>query len=263
MVTKVMGILNVTPDSFSDGGRLGEGAGTGFILDLDKVLFKVENMIKDGADIIDVGGESTRPGFEVVPVDDELRRVIPVIEAIKKNFDVSISLDTYKGIVAKEGIKAGIDIVNDIGMLSLDNDMLDVIKESKVDYVLMHNKEGYLSLFDDMQSTVDEMVKHGVERNRIILDPGIGFNKNYEQNLLEIKNMGKLKDLNLRTLLGVSNKSVIGNALNLPVGERLEGTIALSVMAVMSGIDIVRVHDVKSNVRAIRMTEAVLFSERN
>lgn len=262
MVTDVMGILNVTPDSFSDGGALvneeiKKNSGI-FKLDMDKVLRKVDNMIKDGATIIDIGGESTRPGFEVVSIQEEIDRVIPVVEKIKSEFNIAISLDTYKAKTALEGIKAGIDIVNDIGMLAMDEGMIDVISENDIKYVLTHNKANYINQIEDMNYEIERMLSKGVKKDNIILDPGIGFNKSYEQNVSEIKNIDKLCALDYPVLLGVSNKSVIGNALNLPIGERLEGTLALSVMAVMYGVKIIRVHDVKSNVRAIKMAETIL-----
>lgn len=254
--TSVMGILNVTPDSFSDGGHLY----TGGHLDMDKVLVHVDKMIVDGADIIDIGGESTRPGFEVVSVQDEIDRVTPVIEQIKARFDVRISLDTYKAKTAEAGLKAGADIINDIGMMLMDSGMREFILKEQCEYVLCHNKENYVNLIDDLNEILTDLKANGMDMSKIILDPGIGFNKTFEQNLMEIKNLPKLCELGNPVLLGVSNKSVIGNALVLPIGERLEGTIALSVMAVMAGVDIIRVHDVKSNVRAIRMAEAVLNS---
>lgn len=268
MKTEVMGILNVTPDSFSDGGKLGTvnspinvaNKNGIFVPDMDKVLFRVQEMINEGADIIDVGGESTRPGYTVVEAHEELERVIPVITNIKKNFDIKVSLDTYKGKVAEEGIKAGVDIINDIGMLSMDDEMLKVISRYDIPYILMHNKEGYKDLKAELLEMVDLAVSNGTKRSNIILDPGIGFNKSHEQNLMEIKNLPDLCKLGYPVLLGASNKRVVGNALNLPVDERLEGTMALSVMAVMAGVKYVRVHNVKSNVRAIRMAEAVIYS---
>ena len=264
MVTDVMGILNVTPDSFSDGGALVKEkinkSDSTFSVDMDKVLKKVELMINDGASIIDVGGESTRPGFNVVPKEEEILRVIPVIEKIKSEFNICVSLDTYKAQVAAEGIKAGIDIVNDIGMLNMDEDMIDVISKNDIKYVLTHNKEGYNDLCLDMKYEIERMLSKGVKKENIILDPGIGFNKSFEQNKDEIKNINKLVQMDFPVLLGVSNKSVIGNALELPIGERLEGTIALSVYAVLNGVKIIRVHDVKANVRAIKMIEAIMFN---
>ena len=252
--TSVMGILNVTPDSFSDGGHLY----TDGHLDMDKVLRHVDKMIGDGADIIDIGGESTRPGFEVVSVQDEIDRVTPVIENVKARFDIKISLDTYKAKTAQAGLDAGADIINDIGMMIMDPGMKDVILQNSCEYVLVHNKENYVNLFGDLDEILMDLKNEGMDMSKIILDPGIGFNKTFEQNLYEIKMLPELCKYDNPVLLGVSNKSVIGNALNLPIGERLEGTIALSVMAVMAGVDIIRVHDVKANVRAIRMAEAVL-----
>lgn len=255
MKTKVMGILNVTPDSFSDGGKYCDNA-----KHLDVTLKHVEEMINDGAAIIDVGGESTRPGYISVPKEEELQRVIPVIEAIKSNFDIEISIDTYKAEVAKEACNKGASIINDIGMGKMDENMFKTVAVTGAKYILMHNKKDYTSMIDDMKQSVEEAQAAGILREKLILDPGIGFNKTYEENIREFKNMPLLRELGYPILIGVSNKSMIGNALDLPISERLEGTIATSVMSVMWGADYIRVHDVKANVRAIKMAEAVLYS---
>lgn len=254
MKTKIMGILNVTPDSFSDGGKYYDNKNH-----LDITLKHVEEMIKDGASVIDVGGESTRPGFSVVPKEEEIERVIPVIEAIKKNFNTEISVDTYKAEVAMEACKAGASIINDIGMGMLDENMFKTVAQTGLKYVLMHNKENYSSLIDDMKEAIEKARTAGILDSNLILDPGIGFNKTYEDNIREFKNMTHLKALGYPILIGVSNKSMIGNALELPIGDRLEGTIATSVMATMWGADYIRVHDVRANARAIKMTEKVLY----
>jgi len=253
--TYVMGILNVTPDSFSDGGKWNKR---------DAALRHVEKMVAEGADIIDVGGESTRPGYTMLSCEEEIDRVIPVIEAIKVNFDVPISLDTYKAAVAEAGILAGADMINDIWGLKYEKTMAQVIAMSGKPCCLMHNrKEPQYHCFlqevmEDLQETVELAAAAGIEADKIILDPGVGFAKSYEQNLEIMNRMEVLKELGYPLLLGCSRKSVIGLTLDLPAEERLEGTLATTVLAVMKGCMFVRVHDVKENVRAVRMTEAIL-----
>lgn len=253
--TYVMGILNVTPDSFFDGGNWNE---------LDSALYQVEEMVHSGADVIDIGGESTRPGYMMISDQVEIQRVIPVVEAVKARFDLPVSLDTYKWSVAKAGIEAGIDLVNDIWGLKYDDKIAGVISESGLPCCLMHNRkntvyQNFISdLTEDLKETLMLAEKAGIGKDRIILDPGVGFAKSYEQNLEAIGHLEELKQLGCPLLLGTSRKSVIGLALDLPVDERLEGTLATTVMAVMKGCMFVRVHDVKENVRAIKMTEAIL-----
>lgn len=253
--TYVMGILNVTPDSFSDGNQWNEQ---------DKALKHVEEMLAEGMDILDIGGESTRPGYTQISVQEEIERVVPVIEAVKSRFDVPVSLDTYKADVAKAGIQAGVDLINDIWGLKYDAEMAKVIAESNVACCLMHNRKDaeYKNLLKDMQKDLRESLKRaeaaGIAKDKIILDPGIGFAKSYADNLEVLKACGEFRILEYPLLLGCSRKSVIGYALDLPVEERLEGTLATTVMAVLQGYSFVRVHDIKENVRAIRMTEAVL-----
>lgn len=252
--TYVMGILNLTPDSFSDGGRWRER---------DKALYRVEEMLSEGMDILDVGGESTRPGHTTISSQEEIDRVIPVIEAVKNRFDVPISLDTYKEQVAKAGIKAGADMINDIWGLKKDNAMAKVIADSGVPCCLMHNRKEaeYVELIPDMLKDLQESVKialeAGISREQIILDPGIGFGKTYVDNMEVLQSLKEFGKTGYPLLLGVSRKSVIGLTLDLPVEERLEGTLVTTVLAVLQGYSFVRVHDVKENVRAIRMTEAV------
>lgn len=256
--TYVMGILNVTPDSFSDGGKYNH---------MDQALFHVEEMIADGMDILDLGGESTRPGYELLSDDAEIERVVPFIEKIKSRFDIPISLDTYKSKVAKAGIDAGIHLVNDIWGLKYDNQMASVIAESNLPCCLMHNRNNtdYHNFMQDVAADLAETVqiaeKAGIADNQIILDPGVGFAKTYEQNLQVINNLEALHVFGYPLLLGTSRKSVIGLTLDLPVTERVEGTIATSVFAVMKKCVFVRVHDVKENVRAIKMTEAILNAD--
>lgn len=253
--TYIMGILNVTPDSFSDGGRWTQ---------MDAALRHVEDMLSEGMDILDIGGESTRPGYTLISDQQEIDRVIPVIEAVKERFDVPISLDTYKSSVAKAGLSAGVDLINDIWGLKYDPDMADVIAAAGVPCCLMHNRKTdtyndfFPEMLQDLQETLDLAEKAGINRETIILDPGVGFAKSYENNLECVK---KLPDLvaafHLPVLLGTSRKSMIGLALGLPKEQRVEGTIATSVMAAMSGCMFVRVHDVQANARAVKMTEAI------
>ena len=253
--TYVMGILNVTPDSFSDGGRFHKR---------DKALFRVEEMIKEGMDILDIGGESTRPGYTRISDEEEIERIIPVITAIRSRFDVPVSLDTYKSEVAKEGIKAGADLINDIWGLKYDKDMAGIIAEADLSCCLMHNRNhtDYQCFMEDVAADFAETLRlasiAGIKDEKIILDPGVGFGKTYEQNLEIINHLQELKIFGYPILLGASRKSVIGITLDTAVEERLEGTLATSVIAVLKGCGFVRVHDIKENVRAIRMAEAIL-----
>lgn len=253
--TYVMGILNVTPDSFSDGGNYNQ---------IDAALFHVEEMIRDGADIIDVGGESTRPGYEQISEAEEIERVVPVIEQIKNHFDIPVSLDTYKANVAAAGIEAGADLINDIWGLKGDNHMAEVIAKADVACCLMHNRKEavYQNYMQEVLSDLEESVtiarNAGIGSDRIILDPGIGFAKTYEQNLLLLQNLEALNSFGYPVLLGTSRKSVIGLTLDVVPSERVMGTVATTVMGVMKGCSFVRVHDIKENVHAIKMTEAIL-----
>ncbi len=258
--TYVMGILNVTPDSFSDGGKWNER---------DKALRHVEAMLAEGADIIDIGGESTRPGYTLIDDEEETARVLPVIEAVKSAFDVPVSLDTYKFRVACAGISAGVDLINDIWGLKYDGRMAEVIAKSGLPCCLMHNRKNaeYGSFWQEVRNDLKESIRlakeAGIGREKMILDPGVGFAKSYEQNLETVNRLEELKKLGYPLLLGCSRKSMIGLTLNLPADERVEGTLATTVMAVMKGCMFVRVHDVKENVRAVKMTEAILNSERS
>lgn len=254
--TYVMGILNVTPDSFSDGGKYQQ---------MDAALFHVEEMIKEGMDIVDIGGESTRPGYTLLSSQEEIERVTPVIEKIKSRFDIPISLDTYKSEVAEAGIAAGANLINDIWGLKYDNRLADVIAKAKLPCCLMHNRkeaeyQNYMQdVLADLQETIRIAQKAGIGENQIILDPGVGFGKSYENNLEIIDKLEMLHTLGYPLLLGTSRKSVIGLTLNLPATERVEGTLATTVMAVLKKAMFVRVHDVKENVRAIRMAEAIRY----
>lgn len=252
--TYIMGILNVTPDSFSDGGKFHR---------LDEALYHTEEMIRDGAHIIDVGGESTRPGYTMISDEEEIGRVAPVIEAIRGRFDIPVSLDTYKSGVARAGIAAGADLINDIWGLKYDEEMASVIAEANVACCLMHNREAadYTDFLTDYKQDLKETValakKAGIAEDRIILDPGIGFGKTREHNLQSIANLADLKTLGYPLLLGTSRKSVIGLTLDLPADQRVEGTLVTTVYGVLADCMFVRVHDVKENARAVAMAEAI------
>lgn len=254
-----MGILNITPDSFSDGGSY---------ITIDKALKRTEQMIAEGASIIDVGGESTRPGYIALSAEEEIERTIPVIEAIKARFEIPVSLDTYKSKTAQAGIAAGVDMINDIWGLQYDTDMAAVIAKSGLPCCLMHNRveaeyTDFLSdVQKDMQRIVQTAMDAGIAEDNILLDVGVGFGKTYEHNLQAIHHMEQFLQLGYPLLLGASRKSVIGITLGLPTEERLEGTIVTTVLAVLKGCTFVRVHDVKENVRAIRMAEAIRNSGR-
>ena len=251
----IMGILNVTPDSFSDGGKYNN---------LDAELKHTEEMIRDGADIIDVGGESTRPGHTVISEEEEIARVTPVIEAIKKNFDVPISIDTYKGAVTLAALQAGANLVNDIWGLKHDQRVAEYTAKYNAACCLMHNRNEAVyadfqkDFISDMQECIDIAKKANVPDDKIILGPGVGFGKTYEMNLEIINHLEIMKQLNYPILLGTSRKSVIGLTLDLPADERVEGTLATTVIGVIKGCSFVRVHDIKENYRIIKMTEAIL-----
>lgn len=255
--TYVMGILNVSPDSFSDGGKYTQK---------EIALKHAMDMVEQGASIIDIGGESTRPDYTPISEQEEIERVCPIIELIKKEIDIPVSLDTYKSKVAQVGISTGIDFINDIWGLKKDKDMAEIIAKAELPCCLMHNRATaeYIDftkdLLIDMQESIQIALQAGINPLKIVLDPGVGFAKSYQQNLLAIKHLDQLKSLGFPVLLGTSKKSVIGLTLDLPKQERNEGTIATTVMAVMAGAMFVRVHDVKENIRAIKMTEAVLYS---
>ena len=260
----VMGILNVTPDSFSDGGSYNN---------MDAALAHAQTMIKEGAHIIDVGGESTRPGYTMLTDEEEILRVVPIIEEMKRRFDIPISIDTYKSRVAKAAIEAGADLVNDIWGLKYDQKMAAVIGQAKVPCCLMHNRnmpfedggkseqEVFMKeVLDDLEKTLQIAKKAGIEEDKIILDPGIGFGKTYQMNLQVMNHLDRLLELGYPILLGASRKSMIGLTLDLPVDKRLEGTLVTTVLGVLKGCSFVRVHDVKENIRAIKMTKAILMS---
>ena len=260
----IMGILNVTPDSFYSGSRLnGEAA----------VLQRAEQMLDDGAEILDIGGESTRPGSDAVTEEEEVRRVVPAITAIKKHFpDSIVSVDTYHALTAQEAVNAGADIINDVTALTGDGRMAEVAAAAKVPVILMHMRGTPKTMQQQceysnvvtgvaayLKQRAEDISELGIDAGKIILDPGIGFAKNTEQNLALLQGLDALVSLGYPVLLAASRKTVIGETLGgLPPQERLEGTIALSCQAVYAGAQMVRVHDVKENVRAVRMLEAVL-----
>lgn len=254
--TYVMGILNLTPDSFSDGGRWNTP---------EAACAHAQQMILEGADVIDVGGESTRPGHTQISEEEEIQRIVPVIELLKKRFDVPISVDTYKSRVAEAAISAGADMVNDIWGLKYDPRMAGVIKDAGVSCCLMHNRaeqqyEHFMQdVISDLRETIALAGQAGIGADKILLDPGVGFGKTYAHNLEVIRELGQLRSLGYPLLLGTSRKSVIGLTLDLPADERVEGTLVTTVFAVLARCAFVRVHDIKENVRAIRMAEAVLY----
>ena len=259
--TYIMGILNVTPDSFSDGGSYQQ---------LDAVLHRVETMIAEGAHIIDVGGESTRPGYTMISDNEEIARVAPVVEAITNRFDIPISVDTYKATVAKAALEAGAHMINDIWGLQYPDEesphaMAQVIARANAACCLMHNKteavyDNFLpECFAFLQNSATIAVDAGVDKTKIMLDPGVGFGKTYAHNMLVMQQLKAFHQLEYPMLLGTSRKSLIGLTLDLPTDERLEGTLTTTVFAVMAGWNFVRVHDVKENARAIKMAEAILY----
>jgi dihydropteroate synthase len=253
--TYIMGILNVTPDSFSDGGRFDS---------LDKALRHTEQMINEGADLIDVGGESTRPGHIQISEAEEIERVVPVIEKIKAEFDIPVSIDTYKSNVALEAIKAGADLLNDIWGFKYDKRMAELAAEYNLPCCLMHNRseakynDFMNDVLDDLRESIAIAKAAGVADENIMLDPGVGFGKTYEQNLEVTNKTEMLNTLGYPVLLATSRKSMIGNTLNLPADERVEGTMATSVLAVLKNCLFVRVHDIKENKRIILMTEKII-----
>lgn len=255
----VMGILNVTPDSFSDGGKWNR---------IDAAKKHTGEMIRDGAAIIDIGGESTRPGYQKISDEEEISRVVPMIEMVKKEFDVPVSIDTYKSGVAEAALQAGADLVNDIWGLKADDKLACIIAKYDAPCCLMHNRNNTdyqdfrKELLDDLRETIAIAKKAGIKDEKIILDPGVGFGKTYEQNLMAIHYMDDMKALGYPILLGTSRKSVVGLTLDLPASERVEGTMVTTVFGVMEGASFVRVHDVKENFRAVQMTEAILHDKK-
>lgn len=251
--TYIMGILNVTPDSFSDGGNY---------TNVEIAVNHAKKMIEEGADIIDVGGESTRPGHKFVSAEDEIKRISPVIKILKNEVNVPISIDTYKSQVAEEALKLGVDMVNDVWGLTYDEDMAEVIGKYDAHVCIMHNQEGtnyekdiMESIKEFLQNSIDKALKAGVKKEKIVLDPGIGFGKTFEQNLEILKRLNELKTLGYPILLGTSRKSVLGNIVGGEPRERVEATVATTVCGIRDGVEIVRVHDVKENLQAAKIAD--------
>lgn len=253
--TLIMGIVNITPDSFSDGGRF---------FDYDVAVQHAREMVELGADIIDIGGESTRPTAEPVSLEEELRRVLPVLKQLVEELDVPISVDTYKAEVARQALEAGAHIINDVWGLKADPAMAKTVaRYDDVPLVMMHNQKGteYVSMMDDILAALQESIElalaAGVKPENLIIDPGVGFGKTTDQNLEVMKRLWEFKTLGFPLLLGTSRKSMIGNTLNLPADERIEGTAATVTFGITQGADIVRIHDMKEIVRVVRMTDAM------
>ncbi|WIV13913.1 dihydropteroate synthase [Proteiniborus sp. MB09-C3] len=251
-----MGILNVTPDSFSDGGDF---------VSIDNAIARAKEMLEQGADIIDIGGESSRPGHTNISSEEEMKRVIPVIKRLSKETKAIISLDTIRSEVAEEGIKNGVHIINDIWGLQRDSDMVKIAAKYNTPVIVMHNQNGTEykgDMIDEIKRFLKESIRialeSGLQEDRIILDPGIGFGKTSEQNMALMSRLREIRDLGYPVLLGTSRKSMIGKILDLPPKERVEGTLTTTVIGIMQGIDIVRVHDVKENLRAARVTDAIV-----
>lgn len=253
--TYIMGILNATPDSFSDGGKYNN---------IERAIEHAQEMVDNGADIIDIGGESTRPGYTVISEDEEIDRVVPVIEAISKHVSVPISIDTYKAKVAQRAIEAGAHIINDIWGAKADYKIAAVAAEYNVPIILMHNRQDrnysffIRDVLNDLYESVNIVKQAGVRDNQIILDPGIGFAKDLNENILMMQNLDTLTALGYPVLLGTSKKSMIGHALNLPVEERMEGTGATVCYGIQKGCQIIRIHDVKEMSRMAKMMDILM-----
>ena len=260
--TLIMGILNVTPDSFSDGGKF---------IQLGKALSQVQYMENNGADIIDIGGESTRPGAVAVSLEEEINRTIPVIEAIRKISNISISIDTYKSEVAEKALLAGADFINDISGLTFDSKMIEIVKKFDVPVVLMHIKgtprnmqtnPTYIDVIKELLEffsfQIQKALDIGIKKEQIIIDPGIGFGKQLNDNFILIQRLKEFSELGFPILIGPSRKSFIGLTLDVPSEDRLEGTLASVSASILNGASIVRVHDVKEVKRAVVITDKIM-----
>ncbi len=254
--TYIMGIVNITPDSFSDGGDF---------FSLDKAVYHAKEMLRQGADIIDIGGESSRPGHTRISAEEELERVMPVIERIIDETDAIVSLDTMRAEVAEEGLNCGVHIINDIWGLQGDGKMAKVVAKYDVPVIIMHNKhdthyEG--DIIEEMngffKKSIEIALDAGIDEDKIVLDPGIGFGKVFEQNILVLRRLNEFKKLGFPILLGTSRKSSLGRILGVPPKERLEGTLATTAIGIMQGVDIVRVHDVEENLKAAKVADAIV-----
>lgn len=257
--TLVMGILNATPDSFSDGGRFAEHAAA---------LAQAARMVAEGADIVDVGGESTRPGHAPVSAEEEASRVVPLVAELAKTCPVPISIDTYKASTAAAALRAGAAIVNDVWGLTRDADLARVAADFGAPVIVMHNREAADPSIDTIadqlaffRRSIDIALSAGVREEDVIVDPGIGFGKTFEQNLETMARLGELAVLGRPILLGTSRKSMIGRILDVPPAERLFGTLATNVAGILAGVAIVRVHDVREHVEAARVTDAIVKSK--
>lgn len=259
--THLMGILNITPDSFSDGGIYFDGK-----VNIKKVIEDALKMEKNGADFVDVGGESTRPGSQKISVDEELERVIPVVSELNKRLDIPISIDTYKHEVAEEALKEGAVIVNDISAFNFDKKMPEITAKHNASCVLMHimgtpNDMQSNPLYDDVVQDIYDYLSNSINIaedagiKQIIIDVGIGFGKTLEHNLILIKNLSRFNELNYPILLGTSRKSFIDKIYPTPLSERLEGTIASNTVGILNGANIIRVHDVAENKKAVRVVD--------
>lgn len=253
--TLIMGILNATPDSFSDGGCYNQ---------VDAAIKQATKMVKDGADIIDIGGESTRPGSKMVSQEEELKRVLPIVRAVADSTNVPISIDTYKACVARRAIEEGATIINDVWGAKADPEIANVAAEYKVPIVLMHNREKpiykdlMVELVNDLYKSIEICLRSGVRQEDIVLDPGIGFGKTYEQNIKLMQELSSVVDMGFPVLLGTSRKSLIGLTLDLPTSERVEGTGATVCFGIMKGCHIMRVHDVLEMSRAANMMDVLV-----
>lgn len=253
--TLIMGILNVTPDSFSDGGKY---------LDREKALIQADRMTAEGADIIDIGGESTRPGYAGISAQEEWARIEAVVRQLVSNCLLPLSVDTQKAEVAKKALEAGVQVINDIWGLQRDSQMAEVIAGYNASVIIMHNKDNtvYSDIMREilayLSRSIEIALKHGIEEEKIIIDPGIGFGKTWEQNIEVLRKLQELRCLGYPILLGVSRKSVIGRTLNIPLDERLEPTIALGALGIAAGVDILRVHDVLENKKAALMVDQIV-----
>ena len=255
----------MTPDSFSDGLELASKTSRQFSIDLDKALFRAQSLVEDGACIVDVGGESTRPGSSPVSIDEELHRVIPVIEAIKKNLDVCISVDTSSPVVMFEAISAGAELINDVRAF-LNHGALELVAKTEVALCLMHmqgqpinmqQSYKYADLLDDvlnfLLSRIKACLEAGVSEDRIVIDPGFGFGKSLKHNYKLLKHLSFFEDLNLPVLVGISRKTMIGDVINRPTKARVYGSVAATVLALNNGASIIRTHDVAATMDAIRV----------
>lgn len=259
--TLVMGILNITPDSFSDGGKYNS---------IDEAIIQAKRMVEEGADIIDVGGESTRPDHQPITEEEEIHRVVPVIEAIKEYINVPISIDTYKAKTAEEAINAGAEIINDIWGAKWDENMAKVAADYQVPIILMHNRDNKVynnlieELIDDLNECITIVKESGVKEEQIILDPGIGFGKDLKDNYQVLQNLGVIKErLPYPMLLGTSRKSFINEVLDLKAEERDNATGATTCLGISMGANIVRVHDVKRHAELAKMCDAILTGGEN